>query len=85
MIKNTILFITITLFSLTFYNKVEARDCTNPKGFHAKMACKLSNIKSPSLNSGETSSVSNNENKKKGIGGLFNAIKNLGGDSLGKD
>lgn len=36
-----ILLSTIISFTLTSYNSAYARDCTNPKGFHNKMVCKL--------------------------------------------
>ena len=36
-----ILLSTIISFTLTSYNSAYARDCTNPKGFHQKMVCKM--------------------------------------------
>ena len=36
------LLITIPLLSSITYNSAIARDCSDPKGFHAKMMCKLS-------------------------------------------
>ena len=38
-IKIIILLATISLFTSVPYDAVEARDCSDPKGFHAKMMC----------------------------------------------
>ena len=35
------LLITIPLLSSISYNSANARDCSDPKGFHAKMMCKV--------------------------------------------
>ena len=40
-IKIIILLATISLFTSVPYDAAEARDCSDPKGFHAKMICKL--------------------------------------------
>tara|TARA_B100001245_G_C22761379_1_gene368372 strand:+ start:335 stop:604 length:270 start_codon:yes stop_codon:yes gene_type:complete len=40
--KIILLLTTISLFTSAPYSVAEARDCSNPKGFHAKMVCKLS-------------------------------------------
>ena len=40
--KNIILLTTVTLlFMSAHYTTAEARDCSDPKGFHAKAMCKL--------------------------------------------
>ena len=54
-IKIAILFTTMSLFTLTSYNAAEARDCSNPKGFHAKMMCKLSGSTDSTANEAEAS------------------------------
>ena len=41
-IKIILLLTTISLFTSIPYGAVEARDCSNPNGFHEKMMCKLS-------------------------------------------
>lgn len=38
----------ISVFTSIPYGAAEARDCSNPKGFHAKMMCKLGNFGSSS-------------------------------------
>ena len=43
------LLITIPLLSSITYTSAIARDCSDPKGFHAKMMCKLSGNYSPSI------------------------------------
>ena len=40
-IKIILLLTIISLFTSIPYGVAEARDCSNPKGFHAKMVCKL--------------------------------------------
>ena len=41
-IRIILLFTVISLFTSVPYGVAEARDCSNPKGFHQKMMCKLS-------------------------------------------
>ena len=40
-IKIIILLATISLFTSVPYDAAEARDCSDPKGFHAKMICTI--------------------------------------------
>ena len=54
-IKIIFLLATISLITLVPYGPVEARDCSNPKGFHAKMMCKLSGSTDSSANEAEAS------------------------------
>ena len=86
-----IIFLTvISLFAASPYIAAEARDCSNPEGFHEKLMCKKWNLKMPTLkkkseNSEDTSSsVNTEENKKKGIGGIWNKIKTFGGKKMGE-
>ena len=71
-IKIITLLITIPLLSSITYSSAMARDCSDPKGFHAKMMCKLS---SNSSASGE---------KKENSDSLWNKIKNFGGKKIGE-
>ena len=41
------LIISIPLLSSITLTAANARDCSDPKGFHEKMMCKLQNVKSP--------------------------------------
>ena len=66
------LLITIPLLSSITYTSAIARDCSDPKGFHAKMMCKLG---SDSSSSGE---------KKENPDSLWNKIKNFGGKNVGE-
>ena len=43
----------ISLFTSIPYGVVEARDCSNPKGFHAKMMCKLTGSSGSSVTAAE--------------------------------
>ena len=43
----------VSLFTTSHFNAAEARDCSNPEGFHQKMMCKLSGV-SIGSSSGET-------------------------------
>ena len=71
-IKITILLVTIPLLSSISFSSADARDCSNPKGFHAKMMCTLSGSSSTS---GE---------KKENPDSLWNKIKNFGGKNVGE-
>ena len=86
-----IIFLTvISMFTTSPYIAAEARDCSNPEGFHEKLMCKKWNLKMPTLKkkseNSEDASTSENteENKKKGIGGIWNKIKTFGGKKMGE-
>ena len=85
-----ILLSVISLFTTSPYLAAEARDCSNPDGFHEKLMCKKWKWKMPTLKkkseNSEDASTSKNteENKKKGIGGIWNKIKNFGGKKMGE-
>tara|TARA_B100002003_G_scaffold44569_1_gene39886 strand:+ start:69 stop:353 length:285 start_codon:yes stop_codon:yes gene_type:complete len=85
-----ILLTVISLFTTSPYTTAEARDCSNPKGFHEKLMCKkfklnMPTFKKKSQDSESTSTTENTEeNKKKGIGGIWYKIKNLGGKKVGE-
>jgi hypothetical protein len=66
------LLITIPLLSSITYTSAIARDCSDPKGFHAKMMCKLSG------------SSSTSKEKKSNPDSLWNKIKNFGGKNVGE-
>ena len=89
-IRIIILLAVISLFTTSPYIAAQARDCSNPEGFHEKLMCKKWNMKMPTLkkkseNSEDTSSsVNTEENKKKGIGGIWNKIKTFGGKKMGE-
>ncbi len=71
-IKLIILVATISLFTLFPYDMANARDCSNPKGFHEKMMCKLSGEDSPG------------EKPAKDPNSLWQKIKNFGGKNIGE-
>ena len=71
-IKIITLLITIPLLSSITYTSAIARDCSDPKGFHAKMMCKLSG------------SSSTSKEKKSNPDSLWNKIKNFGGKNIGE-
>jgi uncharacterized protein len=85
-----ILLTVISLFTTSPYTTAEARDCSNPKGFHEKLMCKkfklnMPTFKKKSQDSESTSTTENTEeNKKKGIGGIWNKIKSFGGKKMGE-
>jgi len=66
------LLITIPLLSSITFTSAIARDCSDPKGFHAKMMCKLSG------------SSSTSKEKKSNPDSLWNKIKNFGGKNVGE-
>ena len=71
------LLITIPLLSSITYTSAMARDCSDPKGFHAKMMCKISGATSSSGSSGKTK-------KNKSGESLWQKIKNFGGKNIGE-
>ena len=74
-IKITILLATISLFTSVPYDAVEARDCSDPKGFHAKMMCMVS---------GDSVSSGTSDKPKKKGNGFWQKIKNFGGKNIGE-
>ena len=66
------LLVAIPLLSSITYTSAMARDCSDPKGFHAKMMCTLSG------------SSSTSEEKKENPDSLWNKIKNFGGKNVGE-
>ena len=74
-IKITMLLATISLFTSVPYDAVEARDCSDPKGFHAKMMCKIT---------GNTVSSDSSDKPKKEGDSFWLKIKNFGGKNIGE-
>ena len=65
---------TISLFTSVPY-AAEARDCSDPRGFHAKMMCALS---------GESVSSGASDKPKKKGNSFWEKIKNFGGKNIGE-
>ena len=78
-IKILTLLVAISFFNSVPFNAQAEVDCSDPKGFHAKAVCKLKGMSSKD----EKSSASDNS-PKKGIGGIWQKIKNLGGKNIGE-
>ncbi len=76
MLRIFTLLITIPLLSSMTYSSANARDCSDPKGFHAKMMCKLGDIGSGSTKPEKT--------KKKNTNSIWQKIKNFGGKNIGE-
>ena len=74
-IKIIILLATISLFTSVPYDAAEARDCSDPKGFHAKMMCKIT---------GNSVSSDTSDKPKKKSNGFWQKIKNFGGKNIGE-
>ena len=92
-IRLFILLTVISLFTTSPYIAAEARDCSNPEGFHDKLMCKkwkMPTLKMPTLKKkaqdSEAASTSENteKSKKGGIGGIWKKIKNFGGKKIGE-
>ena len=85
-----ILLTVISLFTTSPYIAAEARDCSNPDGFHEKLMCKKWQWKMPTLkkksqdSEGASTTENTEENKKKGIGSIWNKIKTFGGKKMGE-
>ena len=75
-IKIIILLATISLFTSVPYDAAKAaRDCSDPKGFHAKMMCMVTG--------NSVSSDTSDKPKKKG-NSFWEKIKNFGGKNIGE-
>ena len=74
--KIIILLATISLFTSVPYDAAKAaRDCSDPKGFHAKMMCKIT---------GNTVSSDTSDKPKKEGNSFWQKIKNFGGKNIGE-
>ena len=73
------LIITIPLLSSITFASANARDCSNPKGFHAKMMCKLQSA--TTSNSSESTEKIKSE---KCSDSLWGKIKCFGGKKVGE-
>ena len=69
------LLITIPLLSSITFTSAIARDCSDPKGFHAKMMCKLT---------GKEITYTATDGSKKKSNGFFQKLKNFGGTKIGE-
>ena len=76
-VKIILLLAIVSVFTSTPYNAAEARDCSNPKGFHQKLMCKFAADSDDSVTTKEVK-------KKKKSGSLWQKIKNLGGKNIGE-
>ena len=69
------LLITIPLLSSITYTSAIARDCSDPKGFHEKMMCKIT---------GDSVSSGTSDKPKKEGYSFWQKIKNFGGKNIGE-
>ena len=70
-IKMIMFVVSISLFT---YTNAEARDCSNPKGFHEKLMCKLSGVGNAGEKKSKTEETSKVTTEKKSV---FKKIKNV--------
>ena len=70
-IKMIMFVVSISLFT---YTNAEARDCSNPKGFHEKLMCKLSGVGNADEKKSKTEETSKVTTEKKSA---FKKIKNV--------
>ena len=75
-IKKLLLVFVFSIFTLN--TAYAACDCSDPRGFHCKMTCKLKG-----MSSSETKSTSEDSDAS-GIGGVWKKIKNFGGKNVGE-
>ena len=76
-IKRLLLVLFLSTFTLN--TAYAACDCSDPRGFHCKMTCKLKG----SMSSSETKSTSDDSDGS-GFGGVWKKIKNFGGKNVGE-
>ena len=86
-VKKILLLLSVIIFTSTSYNAANAaRDCSDPKGFHAKMACKIQGKsfkkESSSIDSSSTSTI---EKKRGPISSFFKKIRDFGGENIGEE
>ena len=81
-IKIIILLTTISFFASVSTNAKE-KDCSNPKGFHEKMMCKIAGVKVDGATTSEVKKVK--KEKKKWKGSEFNEKYKTLTDLLNKD
>jgi len=74
------LIITIPLLSSVTFASANARDCSNPKGFHEKMMCKVQSIKT-SKSSESTDEI---KSERTCSDSLWGKIKCFGGKKVGE-
>jgi len=74
-IKIIILLATISLFTSVPYDAAKAEDCSNAKGFHAKLMCTIS---------GDSVSSDTSDKPKKKGNSFWQKIKNFGGKNIGE-
>ena len=75
-IKIIILLATISLFTSVPYDAAKAaRDCSDPKKFHAKMMCMVT---------GDSVSSDTSDKPKKKGNSFWEKIKNFGGKNIGE-
>ena len=80
-IKKLLLVLFLSVFTLN--TAYAAWDCSDPKGFHCKMTCKLKSGNLMNKSSSEQKST-NDDSGKSGIGGIWKKIKNFGGKNVGE-
>jgi len=82
-IKGMILVLFLSTFTLN--TAYAACDCSDPRGFHCKLTCKLKSGTLMKKSSSEQKSTSDNSSDSgSGIGGLWKKIKNFGGKNVGE-
>ena len=74
-IKSLLLVLFLSTFTLN--TAYAACDCSDPRGFHCKMTCKLKGL-SPEPKS------SSDDSDGGGLGGIWEKIKNFGGKNVGE-
>ena len=73
----TKLLLVLFLSTFTLNTAYAACDCSDPRGFHCKMTCKLKGL-SPEPKS------SSDDSDGGGLGGIWKKIKNFGGKNVGE-
>ena len=83
-IKRLLLVLFLSTFTLN--TAYAACDCSDPRGFHCKMTCKLKsgNLLNKSSSSSSEQKSTSDDSGKSGIGGIWKKIKNFGGKNVGE-
>ena len=81
-VKIILLLAIISLFASVPYNATEARDCSNPKGFHQKLMCKVTGGKDTAVTSDDAESLKTKIEKKGDS--FWKKLKSFGGENIGE-
>jgi len=79
-----IIFLSASIFFFASILNVEARDCSDPQGFHEKMMCKIQEGGGDKPSLGEVGDMLKPDSDS-GLKKFWNKIKTYGGENVGSE